>query len=266
MGARQRGRRVRRLAGPRSFANRRASIGQGTRACRLGRRRKACEPDTAPPARRVADRTRSLLASLRQRPPCRRHVVPGINRRRQIFAVCRQYRVARDAEKPRQHARRRQPHAVGRAAPDGPRPIPTAHLLVQRPGRRAVEDNGRQAQEVLLSDRQLAPSSGSFQTPDDERVSVREALSAMISGGNATVYVSNMDAAVRFYTQNLGLTLTNRVGNHWATIEAGPKLLDLRRSRGRPGHRPASPMRSIQRQGRGARWGSASRSTSPSRA
>jgi catechol 2,3-dioxygenase len=44
----------------------------------------------------------------------------------------------------------------------------------------------------------------------------------MISGGNATVYVSNMDAAVRFYTENLGLKLTNRVGNQWATIEAGP--------------------------------------------
>ena len=44
----------------------------------------------------------------------------------------------------------------------------------------------------------------------------------MISGGNATVYVSNMDAAVRFYTESLGLKLTNRFGNHWATIEAGP--------------------------------------------
>ncbi len=44
----------------------------------------------------------------------------------------------------------------------------------------------------------------------------------MISGGNATVYVSNMDAAVRFYTESLGLKLTNRVGNHWATVEAGP--------------------------------------------
>jgi catechol 2,3-dioxygenase len=44
----------------------------------------------------------------------------------------------------------------------------------------------------------------------------------MISGGNATVYVSDLDAAVRFYTQSLGLTLTNRFGNYWATIEAGP--------------------------------------------
>lgn len=44
----------------------------------------------------------------------------------------------------------------------------------------------------------------------------------MISGGNATVYVANMDAAVRFYTATLGLTLTNRFGNHWATLEAAP--------------------------------------------
>ena len=44
----------------------------------------------------------------------------------------------------------------------------------------------------------------------------------MISGGNATVYVANMDAAVQFYTRTLGLTLTNRFGNHWATLEADP--------------------------------------------
>jgi catechol 2,3-dioxygenase len=44
----------------------------------------------------------------------------------------------------------------------------------------------------------------------------------MISGGNATVYVSNLDAAVEFYTSALGLKLTNRFGNHWATIDAGP--------------------------------------------
>ena len=43
----------------------------------------------------------------------------------------------------------------------------------------------------------------------------------MISGGNATVYVSDMDAAVRFYTETLGLALTHRFGNHWATLEAG---------------------------------------------
>jgi catechol 2,3-dioxygenase-like lactoylglutathione lyase family enzyme len=44
----------------------------------------------------------------------------------------------------------------------------------------------------------------------------------MISGGNATVYVADMDAAVQFYTRTLGFTLTNRFGNHWATLEADP--------------------------------------------
>ncbi|MEP7353380.1 MAG: VOC family protein [Acidobacteriota bacterium] len=46
----------------------------------------------------------------------------------------------------------------------------------------------------------------------------------MISGGNATIYVSNMDQAVRFYSETLGMKLTNRFGDHWATVEAGRGL------------------------------------------
>lgn len=46
----------------------------------------------------------------------------------------------------------------------------------------------------------------------------------MVTGGNATVFVSNMDAAVQFYTQTLGLKLTNRFGDNWATVEAGKGL------------------------------------------
>jgi len=46
----------------------------------------------------------------------------------------------------------------------------------------------------------------------------------MITGGNATVFVSNMDRAVRFYTEVLGLKLTNRFGDNWATVEAGKQL------------------------------------------
>jgi catechol 2,3-dioxygenase-like lactoylglutathione lyase family enzyme len=46
----------------------------------------------------------------------------------------------------------------------------------------------------------------------------------MIYGGNATVYVSNMDNAIRFYTEVLGLPLTNRFGNHFATVQAGKTL------------------------------------------
>jgi predicted enzyme related to lactoylglutathione lyase len=46
----------------------------------------------------------------------------------------------------------------------------------------------------------------------------------MINGGNATVFVTNMDEAVRFYTQVLDLKLTNRFGDDWATVEAGKGL------------------------------------------
>jgi len=47
----------------------------------------------------------------------------------------------------------------------------------------------------------------------------------MLTGGNATIYVANMDNAVRFYSEVLGLKLTNRFGNHWATVLAGQTLL-----------------------------------------
>ena len=47
----------------------------------------------------------------------------------------------------------------------------------------------------------------------------------MIHGGNATIYVSSMDTAIRFYTEVLGLKLTNRYGDHWATVQAGNTLL-----------------------------------------
>jgi catechol 2,3-dioxygenase-like lactoylglutathione lyase family enzyme len=44
----------------------------------------------------------------------------------------------------------------------------------------------------------------------------------MISGGNATVFVSSLDEAISFYAERLGLKLTNRFGNQWATLRAGP--------------------------------------------
>ena len=43
----------------------------------------------------------------------------------------------------------------------------------------------------------------------------------MIRGGNATIFVSNMDQAVRFYVEVLGLKLAYRAGDHWAQIDAG---------------------------------------------
>jgi predicted enzyme related to lactoylglutathione lyase len=46
----------------------------------------------------------------------------------------------------------------------------------------------------------------------------------MISGGNATIIVADMDRSIHFYTQVLGLRLTNRFGNDWATVSAGEGL------------------------------------------
>src|SRR6476620_1544227 len=46
----------------------------------------------------------------------------------------------------------------------------------------------------------------------------------MFSSGNVTVYVSNMDRAVRFYTEVLGLKLAYRFGDHWAAVEVGKGL------------------------------------------
>src|SRR5664279_2180953 len=46
----------------------------------------------------------------------------------------------------------------------------------------------------------------------------------MFSSGNVTIYVSNMDRAVRFYTEVLGLKLAYRFGDHWASVEVGKGL------------------------------------------
>src|SRR3954462_2223845 len=48
-----------------------------------------------------------------------------------------------------------------------------------------------------------------------------EARRRMFSSGNVTVYVANMDRAVRFYTEVLGLKLAYRFGDHWASVEVG---------------------------------------------
>jgi predicted enzyme related to lactoylglutathione lyase len=47
----------------------------------------------------------------------------------------------------------------------------------------------------------------------------------MITAGNVTVYVSDMDRAVAFYVNQLGLKLGQRFGNHWAEIRVGDTLV-----------------------------------------
>ena len=46
----------------------------------------------------------------------------------------------------------------------------------------------------------------------------------MIKGGTTTIYVSDMDRAVDFYTNTLGLKQTYRAGNEWCGIDAGDGL------------------------------------------
>jgi catechol 2,3-dioxygenase-like lactoylglutathione lyase family enzyme len=53
----------------------------------------------------------------------------------------------------------------------------------------------------------------------------RNVRTSLPSGGHAIVYVSDMDAAIRFYTETLGLKLTNRFENHFATVEVGRSLV-----------------------------------------
>jgi catechol 2,3-dioxygenase-like lactoylglutathione lyase family enzyme len=46
----------------------------------------------------------------------------------------------------------------------------------------------------------------------------------LFTGGNATIYVTDMDRSVQFYTETLGLQLAFRAGDSWAQIEAGRGL------------------------------------------
>lgn len=46
----------------------------------------------------------------------------------------------------------------------------------------------------------------------------------MFRAGVVTIYVSDMDRAVQFYTEALGFALNERYGNHWASIDGGPGL------------------------------------------
>lgn len=47
----------------------------------------------------------------------------------------------------------------------------------------------------------------------------------MIQGGTPTIYVSDMDRAIAFYTKTLGLRLLEREDDDWASIDAGDGLV-----------------------------------------
>src|SRR5512138_1160915 len=46
----------------------------------------------------------------------------------------------------------------------------------------------------------------------------------MFASGNVTVYVKDMDRAVKFYSETLGLRLAYRFGDHWAAVELAKGL------------------------------------------
>lgn len=52
----------------------------------------------------------------------------------------------------------------------------------------------------------------------------KEREATMITGGNATLYVSSVSASVKFYTEVLALKLLEHYGEHWATVRAGETL------------------------------------------
>jgi predicted enzyme related to lactoylglutathione lyase len=47
----------------------------------------------------------------------------------------------------------------------------------------------------------------------------------MINGGLATIYVGDMERALKFYTEALGLKLEYQAGPGWAQIDAGKGLI-----------------------------------------
>jgi len=57
------------------------------------------------------------------------------------------------------------------------------------------------------------------------RAAGTDAAAPAIAGGHAVVFVSNMDRAVHYYSEVLGLPLTNRYGDKIATVEAGRRLV-----------------------------------------
>jgi predicted enzyme related to lactoylglutathione lyase len=72
---------------------------------------------------------------------------------------------------------------------------------------------------------------------EDERISepydggcklgFRREVTAMVTGGNATVFLTNMNAPIKFYTEVLGLKVTAHYGDAWATVAAGGFVIGL---------------------------------------
>jgi len=46
----------------------------------------------------------------------------------------------------------------------------------------------------------------------------------MFKSGVFTIYVSDMQRSIQFYTETLGMKLLERYGDHWASVDGGPGL------------------------------------------
>jgi catechol 2,3-dioxygenase-like lactoylglutathione lyase family enzyme len=62
----------------------------------------------------------------------------------------------------------------------------------------------------------------------------------VFTNGIVTLRVADLDRAVRFYTETLGLELTERSGGHWAAVRAPGLTIGLHPG-GAPAPRPAAP-------------------------
>lgn len=47
----------------------------------------------------------------------------------------------------------------------------------------------------------------------------------LFSGGNTSIYISDMDRSIRFYVESLGLRLLTRIDNEWAELDAGGGMI-----------------------------------------
>lgn len=61
-----------------------------------------------------------------------------------------------------------------------------------------------------------------------------------IRGGNATVFVSDLDRAIEFYTETLGLTAGFRAGEYWAQVETEGLVIGLHPREGGWGPAPGT--------------------------
>jgi catechol 2,3-dioxygenase-like lactoylglutathione lyase family enzyme len=70
----------------------------------------------------------------------------------------------------------------------------------------------------------------------------------MLSGGLPQIFVSDMDRAVKFYTEVLGMKLEYRFGNHWASLRTGDLAIGLHpESAENPAGRKGFTPRGLQR-------------------